>query len=80
MKFSVAVRICWPEGTLDEGGGWWWGLLEGGAEKEGVPWPWLGVPREGVGSVIVAGRFTRRRSVARGHSICKHEHDQYGTP
>lgn len=55
MKFSVASRILEPDA---EG---WEGAVEGcGVEVEG----W-----ELEGSAMVAGRLTRRRSVARGHSI-----------
>ena len=82
MKFSVAVRICEPDAVVPgvvavvgaegaevlrrgvevEGGGWWYGWRWWGVEEEGV----------GVGSATVEGRFTRRRSVARGHSIWAH--------
>ncbi len=55
MKFSVASRIWEPD----------------------APVAWVGAPPlegwgfecEFEGSAIVAGRLTRRRSVARGHSI-----------
>ena len=60
MKFSVASRIWEPDAppTPTEG-----------AEPRPEVW---GVDVDGwelEGSAIVAGRFTRRRSVARGHSI-----------
>lgn len=55
MKFSVASRILEPDA---EG---WVGPVEGwGVEVEVC---------ELDGSAMVAGRLTRRRSVARGHSI-----------
>lgn len=57
MKFSVASRIWEPDagGAAGAEDGW-------GVDVEG--W-WV------EGSAIVAGRLTRRRSVARGHSIWK---------
>ena len=58
MKFSVARRIWEPDA---EG-------CEGAVPANEA----CGVDVEGCeldGSAIVAGRFTRRRSVARGHSI-----------
>lgn len=55
MKFSVASEILDPDAE-----GWEWVVEEWGAEVEGC-----GLE----GSATVAGRLTRRRSVARGHSI-----------
>ena len=55
IKFSVARRIFEPDA---EG---WEGAVEGWGFDAGV--------RELEGSAMVAGRLTRRRSVARGHSI-----------
>ena len=55
IKFSVASKILEPDA---EG---WAGAVEGcGVDVE---------VRELEGSAMVAGRLTRRRSVARGHSI-----------
>lgn len=59
MKFSVASRILEPDA---EG---WEGAVEGWVvEVEGC---------ELEGSATVAGRLTRRRSVARGHSIWRRQ-------
>lgn len=55
MKFSVASRIWEPDAEGAEGAEEGWGVDVEGCEEEG--------------SAIVAGRLTRRRSVARGHSI-----------
>ena len=63
MKFSVASRILEPDA---EG---WEETVEGcGVEVEVCALE---------GSATVAGRFTRRRSVARGHSIlgCQRKKD-----
>lgn len=54
MKFSVARRICEPEAVE----------RAGCADEEE-----LGGRLDDEGSATVAGRFTRIRSVARGHSI-----------
>lgn len=54
MKFSVARRICEPEAVE----------RAGCADVEE-----LGGKLDDEGSAMVAGRFTRIRSVARGHSI-----------
>ena len=55
MKFSVASRILDPDAD-----GWERVVEEWGVDVEGC-----GLE----GSAMVAGRLTRRRSVARGHSI-----------
>ncbi len=58
MKFSVASRIWDPDAPVAWEGApplEGWGVEDDGCELEG--------------SAIVAGRLTRRRSVARGHSI-----------
>lgn len=54
MKFSVARRICEPEA-----------VERAGCEEVEE----LGGRLDDEGSAMVAGRFTRIRSVARGHSI-----------
>ncbi len=54
MKFSVARSICEPEAVE----------RAGRADVEE-----LGGKLDDEGSATVAGRFTRIRSVARGHSI-----------
>lgn len=55
MKFSVASRILEPDAKG------WEGAVEGWRAEVEVC--------ELEGSAMVAGRLTRRRSVARGHSI-----------
>ena len=62
MKFSVARRMEAGVGWGAAGGGWW-EVEEGGWE--------CGCGVDGVGvERAVAGRPVRRRSVARGRSIC----------
>ena len=60
MKFSVASRIWEPDAPPPAG--WPEGVVLFG--RGVLVWAWED------GSAIVAGRLTRRRSVARGHSIC----------
>lgn len=59
MKFSVASRIFEPDADGWEGAVEGWGVEVEACELEG--------------SATVAGRLTRRRSVARGHSIWRHQ-------
>ena len=59
MKFSVASRILEPDAEDWEGAVEGWGVEVEACELEG--------------SATVAGRLTRRRSVARGHSIWRHQ-------